>query len=110
MMHYHLAVEVFAILGTMVDPECRHSFLVEVDEDEFFLSRKVVNISTSDREAVIKEAIEEAACDFLHDRKMLGVSLVAALNTRRAIVRGDMPARNPDISKAGFKLWYSVNK
>src|ERR1035441_5679121 len=110
MMHYDVTVE---ILGAgNIHPDSRHVFLAQVTSDEVLRARaprehRAEDVSVSDRENIIKEAVKDDACEFLQGRNILVFGLVAPADTSRAIVAGGGgPHRKPDFVGAGVRPWY----
>jgi len=106
LLHYYVIVEVFAVGN--IYPDSRHVFLAEVDSDQALrvAAEQKVNGFADDRERTIKTAVEDVVCDFLAARNILIYPLVAAPNTRRAMI-GRVPDKQPDSARDGMKLWYS---
>lgn len=92
MKHYRVMAKIMT--AGNIHPESRHTLLVEVEPEAL------------DREAVIREVVEEAACDLLHSRKIMGYPLSADLDTQEFGVAPRVPKRDPDLTQPALKVWY----
>ncbi len=113
MTQFHTSIGVGPV-GSLY-PEKIHLFRSIVDADQVIAARsnddhQMHGITDPDRERVLIEAVEDAACTILGLRKELSSSDVATLETKRTELAFDSGPKSSkkaaDYSSMGLSVWY----